>query len=269
MKKLTFEEVKQVALEILIYFHKFCEENNLTYYLAYGTLLGAVRHKGFIPWDDDIDVYMPRNDYEKFLKLFDKNNSNRDIKLVSIYKDEFYLPFLKLINNQTIVNENIIYKIQIGIWIDIFPLDNMSNDYKKALFLHKKARRVMFLADHKRFKFNVSGNLFQKLKNIIHKLIQKLIFFVPLKYLLIKIDTISKTYMEKEMTKYIGHVNDVKVEIYESILFQSKILLDFEGHKFWAPKEYDKILTQYFGDYMKLPPENERISHKIEAYWKE
>ena len=120
LKKLKVEEKK-----ILDYFVKFCEENNLTYYLAYGTLIGAVRHKGFIPWDDDIDVHMPADDYIKFLKLFKEKNKNDDYFLQTIETEKYYhATFAKIRKNHSCMVEKewSYMKIHKGINIDIFPL---------------------------------------------------------------------------------------------------------------------------------------------------
>lgn len=268
MKKLNLEEIKEICLEILICVHDFCETNKLTYYLAYGSLLGAVRHKGFIPWDDDIDIYMPRKDYEIFLKEFDVTNINKLFKTISMYNDKTYwMEFARVVNTKTIL----IKKTIPHIYIDVFPLDNMSNDYKQALSLQRKIRILKFLRNHKVGNFNLSYDFFTNLKNIVHTMIKILIFFIPLRYLILKIDFLAKKYAQNKMTKYIGRAVDSRYmfEIYESTCFADRILLDFEGYKFWGPKEYDKILTQYFGNYMEVPPKNKRISHSIEAYLKE
>jgi lipopolysaccharide cholinephosphotransferase len=142
----------------------------------------------------------------------------------------------------------------------------MSNDYKKAIFLRREVKFFKHLRSQKIGDFNTSSN---SLINMVRKTIHILLFWLPLRFVVLKIDRLSKKYMQEETTKYVGHVADSKVEIYESDWFKEKILLDFEGYKFWAPKEYDKVLTQYFGDYMKLPPEKERVNHSIEAYWKD
>ena len=273
MIKLSPKEIKKIELDILKYFHNFCEENNLTYFLAYGTLLGAVRHKGFIPWDDDIDIFMPRNDYEKFFKKFYKKNKNKNIEIISIYNNQkFYVPIIKLINKNTFLDEKCNkYQFPIGIWIDIFPLDNMSSDLEKSLSLHRTVRFYNFFRYHKiwNFKFLKNEKIIENIKICTHKLIQVLIYFVSLKYLILKIDDISKKYKKEDNSKYIGYVASYDNSfLLERDWFKERVLLDFEGYKFWAPKEWDKVLKNNYGDYMKIPPENKRKGHLIEAYWK-
>jgi len=274
MKKLNIKEIKQIELSILKFFHEFCEENKLTYYLAYGTLLGAVRHKGFIPWDDDIDVYMPRKDYEKFLKEFDKKNTNELFKTISVYDyTNYYIQFAKLIYTKTTVYEKrLCVDIPIGIWLDIFPLDNMSNDYQKAILLHKKVKIFNILRVHKiqNFKFSANKNIMDNFKVLIHKIIQKLIFFIPLKYLMRKINNLSQKYKNEEYSKYIGYVASTDNSfLLEREWFKERVLIVFENYKFWVPKEWDKVLKNNYGNYMQLPPENKRVDHLIEAYWKD
>ena len=270
-RKLTISEIRQIELDILKYFHRFCEENNLTYYLAYGTLLGAVRHKGFIPWDDDIDVHMPRTDLERLVKIFNEKNTNKNIGILTIYNNpNFYMPLVRLVNKNTIIDRKKIFDINcdVSIWLDIFPLDNMSDDYKEALSLNRKAKTFRWLANQKIFKFNMNTSFSQKIKNIFHKIIKFSLRLVSSEYLMKKIDKISKKYMQPEMTKYVGWAANFKTNIYQSSYFKERVLLEFEGDKFFAPKEYDKILTEYFGNYMELPPEDKRIGHNMEeVYW--
>ena len=123
-KELSLEEKKKILVSILSEVHNFCDENNLKYFLPGGTLIGAVRHKGFIPWDDDIDIYMPRNDYEKFLCEFNKESERYQV--ISLKTDGYYLPFGKVIDTKTVLIENVDSDYKMGIYLDIFPLDNLS-----------------------------------------------------------------------------------------------------------------------------------------------
>ena len=121
MKMVTMDESRNIQLNILREIHKICEENNLRYYLAYGTLLGAVRHKGFIPWDDDIDIVMPRPDYIRFFEIAKSDTCD----FYSIEKnDEYIYSFGKASRKNTvIIPDGMRCKIELGISVDIFPLD--------------------------------------------------------------------------------------------------------------------------------------------------
>ena len=127
IKYLSMDEIKSVELEILKYIHNFCIENDIKYFLNYGTLIGAVRHKGFIPWDDDIDICMFRKDYEKFIDLFSKDDGI--YKILSLETDDkYYNNFMKVINSKTKIEDERNYKTyDLGIFVDIFPIDSFDD----------------------------------------------------------------------------------------------------------------------------------------------
>ena len=133
MKSLTLKEIQKIEFEILKEFAQFCAKHNLKYYLAGGTLLGAIRHKGFIPWDDDIDVCMPRKDYMYFINNFDE--WNRKLKVKCNYKSNIDAPFAKIVNLDTIIyskyaNNN----IDTNICIDIFPVDGLPENLNEVIY---------------------------------------------------------------------------------------------------------------------------------------
>ena len=127
--KLNKNEIKKIELEILKHFTNICDSYGLRYFLAGGTLLGAVRHKGFIPWDDDIDVFMPRPDYEIFIHLFEKINTSRYLKLSHPWDNQnetyLHIPYLKIIDTRTIKYEKGCNKSHGGLDIDVFPIDGL------------------------------------------------------------------------------------------------------------------------------------------------
>lgn len=130
-------ELQKKLVDILSWFHNLCNNNNLNYYAIGGTALGAIRHGGFIPWDDDIDVGMPRTDYEKFIKIANKYSKKYAIEYPGINKDFLY-PYAKIYDTQTTLIENKRYKIKRGIYIDVFPLDGIGNTKKESLKNFKK-----------------------------------------------------------------------------------------------------------------------------------
>ena len=123
MKKLTLDEVKKIQLEILAYIDSFCKKNNISYFINYGTLLGAVRHKGFIPWDDDIDISMDREHYNMFIEKFNQDSSK--YKILSLDTDKAYFNnFIKVVDTTTKIVDNRNYKtFSCGVFVDIFPMD--------------------------------------------------------------------------------------------------------------------------------------------------
>lgn len=266
MKKfLTMTEIKAIELKILKYVHEFCINNDIKYFINYGTLLGAVRHKGFIPWDDDIDIMMSRDDYNKFIDLFSKEDSV--YKVISMETNEKYFNnFIKIIDSSTKIEDERNYKTyESGIFIDIFPYD--------TFYELKVVNKTYNWESFKLLSFSKKENIQygdSKIKDFI-----RLMFWIFLKpvsprFFAKKIEKVIKQYTDKN-GKYVALLaSKFKYnEVFEKSTFEELIELDFEDTKFFAPKEYDKILTQYYGDYMKFPPiEKQKYPHEIKAYFK-
>ena len=127
MKEISLNELRKIQIDILDKVHNFCIQNNITYFLSSGTLLGAIRHGGYIPWDDDIDLYMPRESYERFINIY--KDDSHDTRVITLYNNkEYYYPFAKVEDTNSIVIENVPEKFNIGINIDIFPIDGVPNN---------------------------------------------------------------------------------------------------------------------------------------------
>lgn len=265
MHEITLTEQKEILQKILMFFHDFCEKNNLTYYLTGGTLLGAVRHKGFIPWDDDIDVCMPRNDYEKLLDTF--NDAHGAFRVISARDKQFYLPFAKVVDTRTCMKEAVDSNFELGIFIDIFPIDNMSDDYNTAYSLYRDVKKYRTALMFKNVKISDQRAFY---KNVILAFGKIALSLIPRSYIIKKIDKHSQRYNSAQATYYVGMVCAAfyeKREILKSEWFSGKCLLDFEGKQFWAPKGYDAFLTQLYGDYMQLPPVEKRVTHHDSIAW--
>lgn len=261
---LTLNEVKKIEIDILNYLKQICEENNLTYFLSYGSLLGAVRHKGFIPWDDDIDIVMPRNDYNKFLEFFKNNNTK--YKLINHQFDKKYIHlFSKLVDDNYICKEENIIDQNYGIFIDIFPLEGAGRSEKEAIKTCKKFEFYQKLIWYNLLKkFPKSDN---KIKDIF-----RFIF-----YLYSKVFGVEKSH--KKYNKFVKKYNYDDNE-YLSVNYAYKILskkeigkgtkVFFEGEEYNTFNNYHNVLVKQFGNsYMQLPPESERITHNLAVYKKQ
>jgi lipopolysaccharide cholinephosphotransferase len=258
MRKIELEELKQIQLEILKEVDKFCRERNLRYSLGGGTLLGAVRHKGYIPWDDDIDIMMPRPDYNIFVKEF---NGYKPHLICGAYENDknFIYPFAKVYDDKTICKERGFTKY-IGVNIDLFPIDGFPNNgFVLNIFM---------------LKLNFWNKLFYGLK-VENALLSWKIRLLKIFFGFISVPTIQKNINNILQTynfvtsDFVGAVIGIyeKKERYPCKVFSEYIKLPFEGIKFMVIKEYDIYLKRHYGDYMKLPPiEKQKSHHGIEAY---
>lgn len=257
MKKLNLAQKKECILNILIYFDKICSTYSLNYTLDAGTLLGAARHKGFIPWDDDIDVAMPYEDYVKLIKLTPSINLNsryvvRGFSKKEMKQDGYSYPFLKIEDTNTTAK---FYKTcdNGGAWIDIFPLTDIPDS--KILF-KRYAIELIFLrkclaASNTQYDKNVIKNAIRKVSRPFKGVFRD------------KMIAITKE-LGKCSTNQIADTvwGDNRFhDIFPKTFFNNYIDLEFEGHKFKAISNYDDYLTIEYGDWRKLPPKNERKGH--------
>ena len=268
---LSVQEIRNVELGILSFFDHFCSENGLQYYLFYGSLLGAVRHHGFIPWDDDIDVIMPRDDYNKLCSLLSSENTIDKYKLLDNQIDPgFYLPFGKLIDVRTRLKEEYNINYDIGVGIDIFAFDNVGTDYKKAVRLYNKVQFIRNLADIKITRINRKRKFW---KNITLLILQLFLMPVPVKRVLgIVLDIAhNETHQLTDGTLVANIVGGVygKGEIHEKAWYESEQRVQFETITAMIPNNYDEILKKLYGNYMELPPiEKQKSHHMNTAYWR-
>lgn len=271
-------QIQEAEFNMLKYFHEFCQENNLKYFLYSGTLLGSVRHKGFIPWDDDADVAMRRKEFNKFESLFIKSDYKKDGYYYQSGRldDRLATSFSKIRDPRINIRERTsrTQKGNQGPWLDIFPLDNIPDDedlrreqFKKVSFYN----RIIKLSLLVNVKENDKGikRIAKKTLQAFNERFNKYYFFLP--------------YVFKMRNKYINMYNhietshsadlsfmhfkdyqDYSTHIFDNSKIEELKLREFEGFKFYIPKNYDYVLSNMYGDYMTIPPKDEQETHQLE-----
>ena len=266
MRELTDYELKKCQMEVLENIHNYCVAQKLKYYMVYGTLLGAVRHQGYIPWDDDVDIAMPREDYEFLLVNYNKcNMSNSRVISIRDNKD-YYLEFAKAYHVNTVLDEHVFKPIEIGAYIDIFLIDNMPDEAEAARQLLNEVQKA---GNTLRRKSYIPADSEKKnIKVLAHILLRAGI--TSSRYDLIdKIDRLGKTY-QFQKTEHsaiaVGGFSSLK-EYVPSTWYGKPQLLKFEDKVFYAPACAHELLKQWYGDYMTPPPrEQQKPHHGFFAY---
>lgn len=267
MEKIDELELRRIQLTSLQKIDTFCHENGIRYYLAYGTLLGAVRHKGYIPWDDDIDIMMPRPDYVRFINTFNGFTINN--RVVSHLLDPAYpWPFAKVVDTNTVMEEHIKYAYKnMGVYVDIFPIDGIPDNKRKMLWQYRYVKFLKLLLSLKRGKKFYSRKSWQNfLLNFSF-----LVSFINYDKLLQKFDSVISQYNFEEMnnTMILVLAGYGKDEIIPKSFYDKTMNLEFEKIFFDAPIEFEKWLEHIYGDYMTPPPIEKRITHHANvAYYK-
>lgn len=263
---LSLSQIHSCLLDILKDVDRFCVSNGIRYSMAYGTLLGAVRHKGFIPWDDDIDLLMPRPDFERFVESYGKDGDGRYRCLYRTDdKDARFLHFFaKVEDTHTVCIQGKSDQYRFGITLDIFPVDgkpedsNLWPEHEKTLtsYAHRLnicSTRFDLLNFHQPLLSKISAHLHGP-SYWIHKCDKKMLQY-PF-----------------EGSTYAGAVsvtrNGVR-EVFKRELFEEYTTLEFAGCQFQAISGWEIFLVQQYGDYMQLPPVNKRRTHHMTAYFKD
>lgn len=261
------EEIKKIQLDLLKKFKEICEENNFKYYLFFGTLIGAIRHSGFIPWDDDIDLIMPRVDYEKFINYcYENEHELYPCGVVHYRKRKKYaITIAKFENKEYVLYDNNGMCCEIGVNIDIYPLDavgNSKNDIVKA------TKRFLAWKDKEKF-FKKHG--FVSCKN---KTLNKIryAFFLFYEFVFdVWVASLDKKCKKKKLSdyKYCGiPVWQPDIGSYFDKDLLNEAQAEFEGDVYPIPGGYDVILRQIYGDYMVLPPIESRVPYHMQIVYK-
>lgn len=247
---IDIEEMKRIQQQLLSHFHKVCDKQNLRHYLCGGTLLGARRHNGYIPWDDDIDVFMPVPDYLKFIEHFQETDEfalqNLDVSMAPFM-------FTRLVHKKTVLEEiNYPYKIRMGVNIDIFPISGFPSDeaaisdFTKEL-LEGRNKWDEFWLDYGRHANEQEQ--YQKLRNTIKELMVRYDF---------------------DESETVGYIITGKLdrELMPRTCFDEEVHLTFEGEEYPVPIGYEIYLSNMYGDFMTLPPADQQVArHEFRAWY--
>lgn len=258
------KHMQKILLEMMIEFDRVCRENNIKYIIEGGTLLGAVRHHGFIPWDEDIDVRMLRSDYDKFSQIASEKLP-ADMFFQSYSNDKGY-PWLygkiRKKGTRAVRAGQEKLKMKDGIFIDVFPCDGVPDE--------KNAKR----------RHNITAKICRKIlyartarytdKNVIKRILWNILCVIPRKYVYRTVERMSKKYTQYNCSKVgiIGWHGIEDVNGFSKMYFEQLTELEFEGYMFYAPQNWDGFLRYAFGDdYMELPPKEQRVSNLNLSYY--
>lgn len=271
MKELNFKEVQTTALGVLKFIHGICEKENIRYFLAYGTLIGAVRHKGFIPWDDDLDIMMPRPDFDRFVE-YCKNHDTSPFRLMNLDTTPGYPYFnTRFCDTRTVIDTYHEQTVDMGVFVDVCALDGLGEKYEDALQMMKKSRRLcslMFLATRNKFHYGLTRGY---VKNILKLPAYIAAHVLGKKFWIKKMNKLLEN-CDYENSNFVGCLvwssyTPVK-EVFPKHWAEEIIKGPFEDGVFYIPKHYDELLRNIYGNYMQLPPEKDRIYHHLFTAYK-
>ena len=271
-RELTIKETQEVSLEILRIITNICEEHGFRYSLVYGTLIGAVRHSGYIPWDDDVDIMMPRSDYDELLvyikkhiqeyphlKIFNREECSEYPYMITRISDDRY--------EIDVTNEK---QFGMGVFIDIYPYDGLGNTKDEALRYGLKGDRLSSLcyqATREHFAIENTTSTFRKIIKYPVYLYAK---FRGKDYFQNKLEKLArvKDYDESEYVGCVTWLSGGEKDIFPRKWFDETIMMKFDKYEFRVPKKNDNILRHEYGDYIRLPPEKDRIGHHFYKAYK-
>lgn len=249
-------EMQKCLLNMLDWLTKYLDQNSINYYIIGGTMLGAVRHNGFIPWDDDVDVGLPRPDYERFIELFKEND---DYILETPYENnlDFLYTYSKLYDKHTTLIERQRKSLKRGIYIDIFPLDGLGNTYNEAYAFFSKVDRKNMLLMTRTCAIRKQRDLSKNMAIVLSRLVPECI--LNTKRLSLEVDSLCKKNNYNECS-FVGNLNGTyrEREIVSKDIFGKPTEYTFENIIVKGPEKADEFLTQIYYDWRKLPPVEKR-----------
>ncbi len=259
MKQEILKKLQKYQIEILDEVVRICQKHKIQYFIIGGNLIGAIRHKGFIPWDDDLDIAMMREDYDKFLEVATQEIDKRMLVDYAENNEYYYLPFAKIRLRDSIYEEpeQKNYQGPKGIWINIFPMDNANQE--DSLFI----RWQTFLKESIHFINAIKANVTSE-KNSIMKKIIRFIFKPISTQKLVRLQQKIMKWENRKEAKYcisFGARYGMRKQTMLKSVFLPATQVEYEGKMYDAPGNYEFYLKRVYGDYMTLPPENKRVTH--------
>lgn len=258
MKKIEdIQELRAIQMGILDDVHRFCERRGIRYFLSSGTLIGAVRHKGYIPWDDDIDIYMPRADYERFLREYDGGERYRVLN--PRREKHYYYTFAKVVDLRTRMVEKETRGYEIGVYMDIFPVDYVTDSLQER---RRIFRLKYLLYKIRRCKISQENYLASRLAWLCYR-------YLPVSVGMLD-RWIERLIILREPTTTVCNMTEAGPKMkgcFPAEDIASAVDIEFEGKRYKTMVGYKDYLERTYGDYMTLPPADQRVTHKFEAYW--
>lgn len=273
MKELTTNEIQKVSLSILKHIHVFCVKNDIRYSLGYGSLIGAIRHNGFIPWDDDADIFMPRPDYDKFVQLYQDSD---EFSLLAPERGNSHKTYARLCEVKKTTSKIMLpwNKGSVGVWIDIFPIDGVAEDEHerdKDNTIICKLNEELCRYRQGLINFSLNNDLKLNLKIIVFWILGKIHFFGALQK---KVQNQMKKhpFYTSHYCGNLGFVGYIRKEKLPRESFEKYELHRFEDTDLFIVSDYDSNLRNYYDDYMIPPSPEKRNPVHTDAqrfYWKE
>ncbi len=274
-KRIHVDELKNLEKEILVFIKNFCDSNEIIYFLSGGTLLGALRHQGFIPWDDDIDIMLPRPDYEKFIKMFPRHPY---LKLcVNSNHPNYPFAFATVNDTRTVkVEDKLRSEVSecLSVNVDVFPIDGLPDSVEDSIEFFKKIKMCQNMQECATKKFGKGPSLHATILKNAGILVYRILEKFGLSSISDKVQKFASTAMlyPYEKSKYVGvtaisHYGIKERNVKDDYFPVRKVI--FEGEEFNCPNNYDVYLSQLYGDYMTIPPiEMQQTHHTSNCFWR-
>ena len=267
-KQIELKEIQNISFSILKEVAEFCDRNDIRYFLCGGTLLGAIRHKGFIPWDSDIDIAMPRPDYSRFEEMYSRKGKYRCTSL-NVNNSNCFFSIARISNEDTeIIYQNLPNAPRMGIHIDVFPIDGLNDDLKKSIRYLDKEKFFLMLIN------NSFKPIFYKREKGIRTIFAPFISVLSRIIITKKVMYAMLHKIEREAqqccydtSKYVTRTGSKYKFWLPHEVYSESVEVEFEGEFFKAPVGYHEYLTTLYGAYMNPPPAKDQKPSQLKAYW--